>query len=95
MIDRAILGLRRLPARLDADQVATVLGFQPYEIPILVRSNLLRPLGRPAPNGHKYFCAAEVEEFSRDKAWLDRATKTVASHFQNKNRATTAPDVAA
>jgi hypothetical protein len=85
MSDRTILGLLRLPARLDVGQAAAVLGFQPYEIPILIRGNLLRPLGRPAPNSHKYFCAAEVEELSRDRAWLDRATKTVAAHFQNKN----------
>ena len=47
MSDRTILGLLRLPARLEVDQAAAVLGFRPYEIPILIRGNLLRPLGRP------------------------------------------------
>lgn len=79
-----MLLLPRLPARLDINQTAEILGFLPYEIPVLIKSSLLKPLGRPAPNGHKYFCADEILELSHDRAWLDKATRTMSKHRQDK-----------
>jgi hypothetical protein len=84
MNEKSMLFLPRLPARLDVDQVAEILGFLPYEIPVLINSSLLKPLGRPAPNGHKYFYADEILELSHDRTWLDKATRILIKHRQNK-----------
>jgi hypothetical protein len=87
MNEKSILLLSRLPARLDMNQTAEILGFLPYEVSFLVSIGLLKPLGRPARNGHKYLCADEIVELSHDHAWLDRATRLLASHWQARNRA--------
>ena len=84
MNEKSTLFLPRLPARLDMNQTAEVLGFLPYEIPVLISSSLLKPLGRPAPNGHKYFCTDEIMELSHDRSWLDKATRILIKHRQNK-----------
>ncbi len=79
------LNLARLPARLNAEQTATLLGFMEHDIQILVRNRLLKPLGDPAPNGHKFFSTAEVQSLVNDRAWLNKATKAVARHWHLKN----------
>lgn len=76
----------QLPARLAPEKVAELLGFSPYEISVLMRMGLLKPLGKPAPNAHKYFCAAEIMELSNNREWLDKATRAVGKHWQDKNR---------
>lgn len=86
MNEKTPLMWRRLPARLDAAQTAEVLGFLPYELTVLLRTGLLRALGKPAPNGHKFFCAAEILELSQNREWLDKATRTVAKCWKDKNR---------
>jgi hypothetical protein len=86
MNEKSILSCLRLPARLDVNQAAEVLGFLPHEIPVLLSLGLLKPLGRPAPNGHKFFCAAEVLELSQNRDWLDKATRAIAKCWQEKNR---------
>ena len=84
MNEKSMLLLSRLPARLDMVQAAEILGFMPYEIPVLIGSNLLKPLGKPAPNGHKYFWADEVLELSHDRCWLDKATRVLTKFRQDK-----------
>jgi len=86
MKERATLFLPRLPARLDVTQTAEILGFLPYEISVLTSAGLLKPLGRPARNGHKYFCADEISELSHDRAWLDKATRLLSNHWQARNK---------
>ena len=68
------------------EKVAEILGFSPYEISILMRIGMLKPLGKPAPNAHKYFCATEIIELSHDREWLDKATHVVGKHWREKNR---------
>lgn len=86
MPDRTLLTIQRLPARLDVQQAALLLGFAEHDIPVLIKARLLKPLGSPAPNGIKWFSAAELETFARDRAWLDRATKAVQAHWKGRNR---------
>ena len=81
-----LVGWEPLPARLAPEKVAEILGFSPYEITVLMRLGLLKPLGKPAPNAHKYFCAAEILELSHDREWLDKATRCISRHWQNKNQ---------
>jgi hypothetical protein len=73
-----LLGVRRLPARLTAEQVARLGGFQTHDIPTLVRLKLLQPLGNGAKNSVKYFASEEILEKTSDRKWLDRATKAVS-----------------
>ena len=50
--------LGQLPARLTFEQAAWVLNCQPHDVPVLVASRLLKPLGNPPANGVKYFATA-------------------------------------
>ena len=75
----------QLPARLTVEQTAWVLNCQGHDIPILVSSRLLKPLGNPPQNGIKFFAAADVLELSRDRAWLVKVTNAVTTHWQRRN----------
>lgn len=81
-----ILTSPRLPARLSAQETAWLLRFQLDDIPILVAARLLKPLGRPAKNGPKYFATISVERLSRDLDWLDHATEAIRKYWERKNR---------
>jgi len=76
----------RLPARLSVDQVGEILGFLRHEVSVLMSAGILKPLGKPSANGHKFFCAAEIAELSQNRDWLDKATRTVAKRWQERNR---------
>jgi len=73
------------PARLTAEQAAWVLGCQAHDVPILVSSRLLKPLGNPAPNGIKFFATADILELVKDRSWLGKLTNTINQHWQKKN----------
>jgi hypothetical protein len=77
--------LGQLPARLTAEQAAWVLNCQPHDIPALVSSRLLRPLGNPPPNGIKFFATVEVVELLKDRAWLTKVTNTINQHWHRQN----------
>ena len=86
MNSQQLLNCIRLPARLDAAQTAILLGFHDHDIPILIRSRLLRPLGNPAPHCVKYFSAIVVEALAKDDSWLARATKLVSDNWRERNQ---------
>jgi hypothetical protein len=73
------------PARLNVEQVAWVLGCQAHDVPILVSSRLLKPLGNPPQNGTKFFSTAEVTELTKDRSWLAKMTQTISQHWHNRN----------
>jgi hypothetical protein len=75
----------QLPARLTVEQTAWVLNCQPHDVPALVASKLLKPLGNPPPNGIKFFAAVDVLELVNDRSWLAKMTNTVNQHWQKKN----------
>jgi hypothetical protein len=87
---------RAFPARLTAEQTATLLGFQIHDIPVLVALGKLKPLGNPTPNAKKYFATVHVHELAEDQTWLSKATQAVYEHWQEKNAARTKmePDTA-
>lgn len=64
----------RPPARLNAEQTAIFLNFQPHDIPVLVAVKLLKTLGNPPPNGQKFFATQEILALAEDRNWLARAT---------------------
>jgi hypothetical protein len=75
----------QLPARIDASRIARVLGFADHDIPILMKAGLLKPLGKPVPNGTKWFSSMEAVRLARDLAWLDSATKRISQNWAHKN----------
>ena len=77
--------LGQLPARLTAEQAAWVLNCQAHDIPALVSSRLLRPLGNPPPNGIKFFATVDVLELLKDRAWLTKVTNTINQHWHRQN----------
>ena len=85
MNEKSILFAPRLPARLDVNQAADILGFLPHEIVVLLKAGLLKPLGKPAQNGHKFFCTTEISALSENREWLDKATRAVARHWRDRN----------
>jgi len=85
MNEKSILFVPRLPARLDVHQAADILGFLPHEVVVLLKTGLLKPLGKPAPNGHKFFSDVEVSALSANREWLDKATRAVARHWKDRN----------
>jgi len=48
------------------------------EVPALVAIKLLKPLGNPAPNGIKFFDAAELLDLAKDHVWLVKVTNVGA-----------------
>ncbi len=79
------LNLATLPARLNSEEAAYFLGFKPHDIPLLMKAGLLKPLGRPMPNGDKYFATVTLTELQQDVQWLSRATSAVCQHWKEKN----------
>lgn len=77
--------LGQLPARLTAEQTAWVLNCQVHDLPILIASRLLKPLGNPAPNSIKFFAASDVLEHSKDRSWLAKMTATINCHWHKQN----------
>ncbi len=80
----AVLNVRRLPARINADQTAMLLGFSADDLTILMRVGHLQPLGRPAPNAPKYFSSLEVLKLAEDRVWLDKGTRMLGSYWKKK-----------
>jgi hypothetical protein len=79
------LNLRRLPARLDVEQTAALLGHHPNHIALLVEGRFLKPLGNPVKNGVKMFAACEVLARSSDAEWLEKAARYLTRKWAEKN----------
>lgn len=73
------------PARLTVEQAAWVLGCQPHDVPVLVSSRLLKPLGNPPQNAIKFFSTLEVLDLVKDRSWLTKMTNTICQHWRKKN----------
>ncbi|MGD0744820.1 MAG: hypothetical protein ABSA45_06665 [Verrucomicrobiota bacterium] len=73
-----------MPARLDVEATAKLLGFAVSDIQVLMTVGKLTPLGDPAPNAPKWFAAVEMIPLATDQDWLNKATKDVAKLWRNK-----------
>src|ERR1700691_2983394 len=80
-----LLNLRRLPGRVSVRGAAALLNFEPVAIRTLIALRLLKPLGNPRSNEHKYFSSSTLLRLSDDEKWLDEATKALMKHWANKN----------
>ena len=79
-----VLTMRRLPARLNVEQTAKLLGFTDLEMPILMKMKP-KPL-LPPPNGHKFFATEEILQLAANRDWLAKASKAVTAHWKVKNQ---------
>lgn len=77
--------LGQLPARLTVEQAAWVLNCQLHDVPALVSSRLLKPLGNPPPNGIKFFATKDILELTKDRAWLVKVTTAINQHWHKQN----------
>jgi hypothetical protein len=87
----SILNFLRLPARLTVEQTARLCGFQPHDIPVLIKKKLLNPLGSNQRNSVRYFARREIEEKCEDRKWLDRATKAISRSKKSAHEASSTP----
>jgi hypothetical protein len=77
---------RRLPARLTIDQVASLLGFQVYEILILVRQGRIKCVNYQSRNSRKYFHCQHIMKLAEDSDFVEKASKAVAKTVRENNR---------
>jgi hypothetical protein len=85
------LSLRHWPALLSIEETAWVLGVEQYYIMVLVAASLLRPAGRPAANGRKFFSREYILERAKDEAWLGRAATAMVNFNASRNHGRTSP----
>jgi hypothetical protein len=74
-----------LPARLTVEHVASHLGCSTEGVYVLTKRRLLKPLGRPPPNGTKYYARAYILRLCEDEAWLARASDALVDFKWLKN----------
>ncbi|MCI0535533.1 MAG: hypothetical protein L0Z50_09905 [Verrucomicrobiales bacterium] len=79
------LNLKQIPARLTAQEVAWLLGFQPHDIPILLRLKLLKTRASPRANGIPCSPSLAIERLRSDPRWLARASDAIYEHWRKKN----------
>ena len=79
------LNLKIIPARVNCEETAWLLGFSVHDIPVLVAAGLLKPLGHPPRHGTKYFASADVVTLRDSLKWLSRASDAIVAHWRRKN----------
>lgn len=82
---RLFLSLRTLPARLTGTEAGWLLGLNREEIGLITSAGHLKPLGKPAPNGQKFYSTRQLQRLAADLAWLDKATRIICETWKRKN----------
>jgi hypothetical protein len=93
LVERYLLRVHP-PARIKASEAAELLGFHEDDMTVLVREELIEPLGEPAHNAVKYYALADVEELGRCHEKLSAATKAIYSRNKSKSHEVCAQDAA-
>ena len=83
---RSVLSTLRLPARLNANQTAELIGCQPHDIPILIKAGLLKPLGSGPANRAKYFASLHILAATSETRWLEKATTTLCRRASKRDK---------
>ena len=81
-----LFNCRRLPARITIEQVATLLGFQAYEILILVKLGKIESINYQSRNSRKYFHGQHILKLAEDGDFVEKASKLVAKAVRENNR---------
>jgi len=88
---KELLNLRRLPAMLNIQQTAVLLGLAEHDVPVLIGVGLLKPLGDPLPNAVKYFASIQVLELAGEFSRLCKIRNAVYEYWRGKNAAKSRP----
>ena len=88
---KELLNLRRLPAMLNIQQTAVLLGLAEHDVPVLIGVGLLKPLGDPPPNAVKYFASIQVLELAGELSRLCKIRNAVYEYWRGKNAAKSKP----
>ena len=80
-----LLNLRRLPARLTAEEAALVLGCRAYDVPALEQLGLLKPLAPSEKNHVRHYAAVEVEALACDPNNLRIAEQLWRKRWRDRN----------
>ena len=78
---------KKLPARLLVEQVARELQCTTEGVYVLTKIRMLRTLGKPPPNGTKYYAREYILRLAKDEAWLARASDALVKYKWAKNHA--------
>ena len=87
-----LFNCRRLPARLTIEQVANLLGFQVYEIQILIRLGKLKCINYESRNSRKYFHGQYILRVAEDYDFMEKACKQVAKFVRENNHRINDPE---
>ena len=79
------LALRHWPALLGVNEVAWLLGIEPFYVAVLTAAKLLKPAGKPAHNGRKFYARDQLLELSRDENWLNKVAMAMLNFNRNRN----------
>lgn len=82
---KEFLSLAIPPARLGIQETSWLLGFNDHDISVLISAGLLKPLGRPASTGSKFFATVELQTLRNDTRWLARASDAIVNYWRDKN----------
>jgi hypothetical protein len=77
-----------LPGRITIEQVALLLGFQVYEILILVRLGKIKCVNYQCRNSRKFFHGHYILKLIEDGDFVEKASKLVAKAVRENNRKT-------
>ena len=81
-----LLNLRRLPGRIPAEMTATLLGLHTDHVTLLVKHDLLTPLGGfKGDSTVKWFASVEILERASDVEFLSKATALIARSHRERN----------
>ena len=78
------------PHLLDTARVV-LLGLAEQDIPVIVRSGFLKPLGNPPPTAIKNFSAVQVLELAGEAAMLNKIRNAVHANWRGKNATYSTP----
>lgn len=79
------LALRHWPALLSVDEVAWMLGIEPFYVAVLAATKLLKPVGKPVANGRKFYSREQVLQLSKDDAWLSKVAAAMVNYNRGRN----------
>lgn len=79
------MSLRRLPARLTAEQAAWLLGCQPEQMSLLVAKKVIKYLGKPVQSATKYFALSAVQAVADNPKKMDEISDILYRYWQEKN----------
>lgn len=52
---------------------------------MLIAASLLKPLGKPARNGTKFFATETLEQLRRDEKWPARVSDAIGSYWRERS----------